>query len=371
MRKDLTLTITHTKSTAVYTGCGILSDAGDVLKEAGVRGKAFVITHEEVSKLYGQALKDSLEKKGIKCVFIDIPSGEHNKQWSTVARILPILRKEQTDRSCAIGSLGGGVAGDLAGFVASIYMRGTGLFHVPTSLLAQVDSSLGGKTAVNYEQDKNLLGTFYQPQVIVADVDVLATLPAPEFAAGMAEAVKTALLCGQEFFLLLESALGAVNSQAYSRSQWPHPISKDVMADVVARCLAFKAQVVASDVLDMSCRHQLNLGHTFAHAIESATNFAVYSHGAAVGLGLLCALRLSGLTVGVDAALEQRVRAMLKSLGLPVTAELDVNDVLQRLKGDKKHLGGRLRFVGLLDVGRYTILEGLDESVLRAALQAI
>lgn len=368
---DITLTVIQTSKTLIHAGCGTLSQAGARLAEAGVRGKAMVITHKEVNKLYGQMLKESLEEQGIKCVFIDIPSGEKYKQWNTVARILPILKFEQVDRSCAIGSLGGGVAGDLAGFLASIYMRGTKCFHVPTTLLAQVDSSLGGKTAVNYQQDKNLLGTFYQPQVIVADVNVLASLPPREFAAGMAEAVKTALLAGEEFLGLIEDSLLQESSKTGS-STWPHPIGKQAMAEIVARCLDFKGQVVAADVFDLSHRHQLNLGHTFAHAIEAATGFAVYNHGEAVALGLLCALRMSQAVLAADAYLENRLRAILRTLELPTSApELNTDEIFKYIHMDKKRHDGKTRFVGLRAPGSYKIIEAPDDLVIKEALKAI
>ena len=196
--------VTHKSLVQVHVGSNILQDAGVILQGAGVRTKALVITHEEVNELYGETVKSALESVGIDCKFVTIPSGENYKQWNTIARILPILQFEKMDRSCAIGSLGGGVVGDLAGYLASIYMRGLKLFHVPTTLLAQVDSALGGKTAVNYQKDKNILGTYYQPCAIIADVDTLQSLPEREVAAGMAEVVKTALLDGEEFLGVLE-----------------------------------------------------------------------------------------------------------------------------------------------------------------------
>ena len=298
--------VVHKSLVQVHVGSKILKDAGIMLRGAGVKTKAIIITHDEVNALYGETVKGALESAGIDCKFVSIPSGENYKQWNTLARIIPILQYEKMDRSCAIGSLGGGVAGDLAGYLASVYMRGLKLFHIPTTLLAQVDSALGGKTAVNYNKDKNILGTYYQPCAIVADVDTLQSLPAREVAAGMAEVVKTGLLSGEEFLSLLEKSSQGVGAQHVVPS---HGLP---LQDIVGRCLHFKSQIVMLDELDLGPRQQLNLGHTFAHAFEGAGGFTALNHGEAVGLGLLCALRLSQIRLGCNPGLEERTRSLLE-----------------------------------------------------------
>ncbi|MDP3487211.1 MAG: 3-dehydroquinate synthase family protein, partial [Bacillota bacterium] len=299
----------------VHVGSNILGDAGILLRGAGVKTKAIVITHDEVNALYGATVKSALESTGIECKFVSIPSGENHKQWNTIARILPILQFEKMDRSCAIGSLGGGVAGDLAGYLASIYMRGLKLFHMPTTLLAQVDSALGGKTAVNYQKDKNILGTYYQPCAIIADVDTLQSLPAREFSAGMAEVVKTGLLAGEKLMQHVEQ----LPSLACSNVIYHVDRALPSLQSVIEHCLHFKSQIVMQDELDLGPRQQLNLGHTFAHAFEGAGGFIALNHGEAVGLGLLCALRLSQIKFGCSPLLEQRTRSLLEKFNLPTT----------------------------------------------------
>ena len=313
--------------------------------------RAAIITHPEVRDLYGPIVQLSLQSAGISSVFIDIPAGESYKQWHTIEGILPILRREGFDRGSAIGSLGGGVVGDLAGFLASIYMRGVPLFHLPTTLLAQVDSSLGGKTALNRPEGKNLLGTFYQPRAIIADTQTLATLPAREWGAGWAEAVKTALLAGPDLLALLE---GEVH-----------------MADVVSGCLKFKAGVVSQDEGDRGLRQQLNLGHTFAHAFEAAGNYELYNHGEAVALGLLCALRLSIMKLGLCASWEEKTRALLSKHALPTHSKLSYEQIAPFFKSDKKAQAGKPRFIALHDVGRFAILDNVTEGDIRAAMMAV
>ena len=284
---------------------------------------------------------------------------------NTIARILPILKYEKMDRSCAIGSLGGGVAGDLAGYLASVYMRGLKLFHIPTTLLAQVDSALGGKTAVNFQKDKNILGTYYQPCAIIADVDTLQSLPAREVAAGMGEVVKTALLAGDEFLTILDS----VGAQHHEQPLGCGAVVPKI--DIVTRCLEFKSRIVIQDELDFGLRQQLNLGHTFAHAFEGAGGFTALNHGEAVGLGLLCALRLSQGKLGCDPALEQRTRSLLQKFNLPTTAEYTYDELAKHLDSDKKRQEGKLRFIGLKRAGEYAVIDNPRAEEIAEALEAV
>ena len=348
--------VTHKSLVQVHVGSGLLKEAGTILQWAGVKTKAIVITHDEVNELYGATVKHALESAGIECKFVSIPSGEHYKQWNTIVRILPILKYEKMDRSCAIGSLGGGVAGDLAGYLASVYMRGLKLFHIPTTLLAQVDSALGGKTAVNYQKDKNILGTYYQPCAIIADVDTLQSLPEREVAAGMGEVVKTALLEGDEFLGVLEGTW----------AQYIVPLQ-----GIVERCLRFKSSIVMQDELDFGLRQQLNLGHTFAHAFEGAGEFTALNHGEAVGLGLLCALRLSQIKLGCDPELEQRTRNLLQKFGLPTTAEYTYQELSKHLDSDKKRQEGKLRVIGLRRAGEYAVIDNPRAEEVAEALEAV
>jgi len=346
--------------TEVVVGSNLLTQVGSILHSVGIRNKALIISHEEINERYGGSVESSLESAGIKAVMVTIPSGETYKQWNTLARILPILQLEKLDRSCAIGSLGGGVAGDLAGYLATIYMRGVNLFHIPTTLLAQVDSALGGKTAVNFQQHKNMLGTYYQPRAIIADIDTLHSLPEREFAAGMAEVIKTALLSGEEL-------LSICSPEALTRG----PLQGMPLQTIVEKCLRFKANVVMQDELDYGSRQQLNLGHTFGHAFEAAGGFNTYNHGEAVGLGLLCALRLSQHLLGCDPSLEERTRKLLQHFNLPVTIKTTYDDIAKHLNSDKKRQEGKLRFIGLKGIGEFAVIDNPSPEAIAHALQAV
>jgi shikimate kinase/3-dehydroquinate synthase len=280
-------------------------------------GRPFVVTDETVGRLYGRAIGDA-------AAVIAIPPGEAAKTWEQAGRVLRALAAAGMEHDDHVVALGGGVVGDLAGFCAATYQRGVPVVHLPTTLVAQVDSAYGGKTGVDLPEGKNYAGAYHQPAAVLADPAVLTTLPAAELAAGWAEVIKTALIAG---------------GPLWDRVSDP---AADVDADLVLACARTKLAVVAEDERDQGRRQVLNLGHTVGHAIETATGYARYRHGEAVGLGLLAALRLSG-----QPALRAEVAELLVAHGLPVTVDpgVDHGAVLAALQGDKKRRGGRVGWV--------------------------
>jgi 3-dehydroquinate synthase len=296
----------------VYVGHGVLPAAP---RPRG--GRPFVVTDETVGALYGGAVGDAAET-------IAIPPGEGAKTWEQAGRVLRALAAAGMEHDDHVVALGGGVVGDLAGFCAASYQRGVPVVQLPTTLVAQVDSAYGGKTGVDLPEGKNYAGAYHQPAAVLADPAVLATLPPPELAAGWAEVIKTALIAG---------------GPLWERVRDP---DAEVDADLVLACARTKLAVVAEDERDQGRRQVLNLGHTVGHAIETATGYARYRHGEAVGLGLLAALTLSGQPV-----LREQVAALLAGHGLPVTLDpaVDHAAVLAALERDKKRRGGRVGFV--------------------------
>jgi 3-dehydroquinate synthase len=336
----------------VTIGPGILERAAQHLPDLPGATTAFVISDRVVSELHHEALADAFEARGLASVLLLVPPGEEAKSLQGYESLLRQLAGREAHRDDAILSLGGGAVGDLAGFVASTYMRGLPLVQIPTTLTAQVDAAIGGKTAVNLPEGKNLVGTFAQPVAVLVDLDVLATLEERDFRSGLAEVAKYALTLDDELLTQLESHGAAV-------------LARDVvvMEDVVARCVSAKARIVAVDERDESSRLVLNYGHTLGHALERLEAFRGRTHGEAVALGMVFAAALAerrGLAPGLSA----RTERLLRSLGLEPAGPLPpTEDVLRCLRLDKKYRGG-VRFVLLEDVGRPVVVHDVsDEEV--------
>jgi 3-dehydroquinate synthase len=331
----------------VRVGPGLLADVDAATSSYSARA---IVTDENVAPLYLGKLRASAW-----AAHVTVPPGEDSKSLVVVEHVLDFLVESGLDRRSCVVALGGGVVGDVAGLAASLYMRGIACVHVPTTLLAQVDSSVGGKTAVNLGRGKNLAGTFHQPALVLADTTTLATLPDDELRSGLGEVVKTALLDGEEALAELEARAEALVAR-----------DADALADVVARCVRLKASIVARDPREANERKALNLGHTFAHGIEHAAGYGAVPHGVAVAVGLVLALR-AGIELGVtrDAALVERVEALHARLGLPRSlAELsqrhavrldDPRDLIVGMLHDKKGAAGAPRFVLLEAPGRWRI----------------
>lgn len=348
---------TPSRTYDVTIGSGLLASADALLPPLPGAEKAFVVADDAVAALALAPLGASLERRGLRVVRLSVPRGEAAKTLGEAERLLRGLAAAEAHRDDVIVALGGGSVGDLAGFVAATYMRGVPIVQVPTSLTAQVDAAVGGKTAVNLPEGKNLVGAFHQPVAVLADVDVLATLPERDLRAGLAEVAKVALALDGGLLELLEVRTDAV-------------LARDpaVLAPVVEAAVRAKADVVAADERDGGARLVLNYGHTLGHALERLDGFGARTHGEAVAIGMRFAVRLA-LRLGIGSApLVARHDALLAALGLGATGELPpADELLAALRMDKKYAGG-LRFVLLEDLARPRVVEGIGEDDVRAAL---
>lgn len=334
---------------AVRIGSGVIAQLGQSLREverlASARD-ALVITDENVAPLYLAQVKASLAQAGFKAADIVVPAGEDTKSLEVAGEIWEAMARLALNRDCVVVALGGGVVGDLAGFVASTYMRGVAVVQAPTTLLAMVDSSVGGKTAVNLPTGKNLVGTFYQPLFVCADVDTLATLPEREWRCGCAEIAKSAVIDSDDFFFwLTEHAADLAGRDAA------------VAIEAIKRCVVFKAGVVARDKTESAgVRECLNLGHTLGHAIESVAGFGAFSHGAAVAEGMRFVARIAEARGEAAAGFAQAQASLLDDLNLPpLEWRAPADDLLDAMKRDKKARGGEVRFVVACDVADWRI----------------
>ncbi|MDR7554914.1 MAG: 3-dehydroquinate synthase [Armatimonadota bacterium] len=343
----------------VKVGAGALALLGEDLRRLGVRGAAAIVTHGALARRFGPMVTAAVEAAGLRPVVLTVPVGERAKHLSQAARVIDRMAAVGLERDTTVLALGGGVVGDLAGFVAGVYMRGVRLVQLPTTLLAQVDSSVGGKTAVNHRRAKNLIGVYHQPALVVADVATLRSLPLREWRAGLAEVVKYAMV-------LDANLLGLLEQHAATGDRW----TPAVLEEVVARCVALKAKVVEADEREAGPREVLNYGHTVGHALEAALP-GRFVHGEAVAIGMrveaALAVRLGLLTAG-DAA---RQDALLARLGLPVAVPAGpVEPLVDALRLDKKRRGGRLRCTLPEGLGRARVGVEVDDAMMREVLLA-
>lgn len=336
----------------IYIGADLLGD--DALYARHIRGRQVVVVSDRtVSGLYGARLAGALG--AFQAWHVDFPAGEASKTLETYTRLADELIERRCDRGVTLIALGGGVVGDMTGFLAATYQRGVDFIQVPTTLLAQVDSSVGGKTGVNRPGGKNLLGAFHQPRCVVADTAALRTLPRRELAAGLAEVIKYGLIADLEFLAWVERHIDALLEGDDAALQ-----------HAVHRSCCIKAQIVAADEREAGQRALLNLGHTFGHAIEAATAYGAWLHGEAVGLGMVMAAQLSHRLGRLDPSGVQRVVAVVERAGLPIRlpASVGTGTLLDLMAGDKKVLDGRLRLVALAKLGQGVIVEGVDRQLL-------
>jgi 3-dehydroquinate synthase len=344
----------------IRIGAGLLGRAGLWLKETGLSGRAVIITDNTVKGLYGDALSQSLSREGFSVATLVVPPGEEQKSLENAGRLYHELTSAYAERTTPILALGGGVVGDLAGFVAATYMRGVPLIQVPTTLLAQADSSLGGKTAVDHGQLKNTIGVFHQPVLVVADTATLKTLSDAELANGLAEVIKSAAVGNRQFFAFLEKNLDKAKSR-----------EARVLEDVVQQAAGIKARIVAKDERDTGRRLLLNYGHTIGHALEAVSGFRLW-HGQAVAIGMVAAARISrrlGVLPEDDLA---RLRAVIKKASLPTSAGLNTKDItkdiLQAMQHDKKVVNNKVRFVLLKAIGEAFVTDEVSTSLVEEAL---
>ncbi len=354
------------RSYNIHVGAGLLIEAGALVRSAIQQPRVVIVSDENVAALHYARLAESLSTTAIEAELITVPAGEHAKSFEHLESLLDRLLELRVERGDAIIALGGGVIGDLAGFAASILRRGIDVIQAPTTLLAQVDSSVGGKTAINTRFGKNLVGSFHQPRMVLADTDVLATLPERELRAGYAEVVKYGLIDQPEFFGWLEK-------------NGTHVLSGDPDATrhaVITSCRS-KAEIVSADERETGSRALLNLGHTFAHALEAEVAYeGRLMHGEAVAIGIVMAFDLStrlGLCPADDAA---RVRRHFNDVGLPVTAasipgleSVRPQVLVDHMRQDKKVRGGRLTFILARGIGQAFITADVDEQTVITALE--
>lgn len=353
-------TRTEDEGYPVYVGEGVI-DAVGALWRGGKR--AFVVADEGVQSLHGERLDASLSKAGLLAGTVTVPSGESHKTLGEAERILRELAREGAERSDAIVAFGGGVTGDVAGLCAAVYQRGIGVVQVPTTLVAQVDSAYGGKTGVDLPEAKNYVGAFKQPAAVMTDPLLLSTLPERELRAGFAEVLKTALIAGGVLWERVRSG------EPFATTLAERP---EAARDLIERCLRLKLAVVAGDERDLGIRAWLNLGHTFAHALESASGYTGYLHGEAVALGLLVALRLSERELGLDPAVREAVLEQLRVNDLPTRFSGPSTDaVIERVAFDKKRRGGRRNLVLLRSPGDIALGCDVTDEGLREAIEEV
>lgn len=344
----------------IEIGSGNLSHAGSLLVGLQRVRHAIVITDEHVEEPHAAEVAASLIEQKLDVDLVVIEAGELSKTVETASELWQKALDLGADRHTVIVAVGGGVIGDLAGFVAAGYARGVPLLQVPTTLLAQVDSSVGGKVGVNLPGAKNMVGAFWQPLGVLIDTDVLATLPDREYRSGLAEVVKYGVILDADFFEYLEQHVAELNAR-----------DSATLAAVVARCCQLKAWVVAQDEREQTgMRAVLNYGHTFCHAFEALTGYSRLLHGEGVAIGMLCASRLAERLGRIDTSLTDRQRRLLQAMGLPVEMPrgLDPNAVLRAMSHDKKSEHGRLRFVLPTRLGHVELVRDVPAEAVEAAL---
>ena len=341
----------------IYIGSGLLAQVGRWLKKNGLSGKLVIITDPRAKKLYGDALNQNLTKDGFSVTTLQVPEGEEQKSLETAGRLYHELTNCHAERTTPILALGGGVIGDLTGFVAATYMRGVPLIQIPTTLLAQVDSSIGGKVAVDHGQLKNKIGAFYQPRLVISDMDTLKTLPPNELANGLAEVIKSAAIRNKKFFAFLETNLDRIKS-----------LDESALEETVFQTVQIKAEVVEKDERDLGLRNILNYGHTIGHAIETVSDFKV-EHGNAVAIGMLAAARISNKMGILDKNDLGRLKGIIEKAGLPTEMpDLQIEKIIQAMKHDKKVLRDKIRFVLLKSIGSAFITDEVNLSLVEKVL---
>lgn len=353
-----TLTVnTPSHAYPIFIGSGLLEQADTLLKPY-LSKSAAIISNETVAPFYLHTLQTALDKLGIAHFSIILPDGEQYKNWQTLNLIFDGLMQHRAERKTTLIALGGGVIGDMVGFAAATYQRGAPFIQIPTTLLSQVDSSVGGKTAINHPLGKNMIGAFYQPQAVLADLSVLSSLPPRELSAGLAEVIKYGLLGDLAFFEWLEAHIDALMQQEPA-----------ALAEAVRRSCAMKAEIVGQDETEQGIRAWLNLGHTFGHAIEAEMGYGVWLHGEAVAAGMVLACRLAEQQGRLNSADTARATALLQKARLPVAPpHFSFERWLAHMQHDKKVSSGIMRFIGLNRLGEANISEITDTDILRQTL---
>ena len=343
----------------VIIGTGLLAKTGLKLKELGFNSnKAVVVTDSTVRKLYGEKLKQTLTDSGFDTLLVEIPVGEEQKSLETAGKLYTEMSNFRAERDTPVLALGGGVIGDLTGFVAATYMRGVPLIQMPTTLLSQGDSSIGGKTAVNYGQLKNMVGAFYHPRMTISDIDTLNSLGKRELSDGLSEVIKHGIILDTDFFTYLEKNMAGIRA-----------LDKTVLEKIVARSAAIKAGVVEKDEFDLGLRNILNFGHTVGHAIESVSKLKVW-HGEAVAIGMLAEADIATRIGKLNKDSLNRIKAVILAAGLPSRIpSMPIPDLMQAMLHDKKIVQGKIKFVLPKKIGEVYITDEVSSSVIEEVLR--
>ncbi|MDY6267808.1 MAG: 3-dehydroquinate synthase [Selenomonadaceae bacterium] len=345
----------------IVIGRGLGAELAAFVRTKKYSKKALVVTDSNVGPLYADGVRTRLEEAGLEPIIYTFPAGESSKTMAVAEDIYTRIIEHGLDRRSPVFALGGGVVGDLAGFVASTYMRGVPFVQLPTSLLAQVDSSVGGKVAVDHPLGKNLIGCFYQPDAVFIDLDLMETLPKREIATGLGEIVKYGILYDADFFTFLEAHVGDVLV-----------LAPEAAVHMIARSCEIKAAVVSQDEKESGLRRILNFGHTMAHAIEQETGYVRYNHGEAVAIGMVGAMDISYRLGLVDDATIERTTQLIARLGLPTKAEgCTVDAMYAGIFHDKKTVNGKVNWVLADRIGHTIVKNDVPETIVRAAMAGV
>ncbi len=346
------------RSYDILIGRNLLPRVGDHLVHRERTRRALVVTNPVVNKLYGKVLSEGLQSAGLEIECAEIPEGETHKTLQDAQTVYDHLIENQYDRNTLLVALGGGVIGDLTGFIAATFMRGVPYIQVPTTLLSQVDSSVGGKTAVNHPQGKNLIGAFYQPQLVAIDLDSLRSLPFDEFRAGMAEIIKYGVIEDPKLFAFLEQNSEKILEQ-----------DTECLQHIIETSCAIKAKIVERDERESNYRMVLNFGHTIGHAIEALTGYSQFKHGEAVAIGMVYAAKLSCQLGQCSKAVVQKIEALVEQYGLPSRLpEFSASEYIETLYRDKKAHDKNIRFVLVRDIGTVEIVDRVAEADIQKIL---
>jgi 3-dehydroquinate synthase len=347
------------RSYDIVIGSGNLCGLGERLKAFKLSPKTAVVSNPTVFALYGAQVVNSLTDAGFEISTIIIPDGEEYKDYNWTYHILTEFLKHGLDRRSCVVALGGGVIGDISGFAASTYMRGINFVQVPTTLLAQVDSSVGGKTGVNHSLGKNMIGTFYQPRLVWVDVKTLSSLRRRDFASGIAETIKYGIIRDPDLFDYMEKKRDAINS-----------LDATALSHIIRRSCSIKADIVSKDERESGLRAILNFGHTIGHAVETETRYEQFTHGEAVGLGMCLEAALSESMGMLDPGVTRRIAELIAAYGLPTVLPegIDVHRLLPHMKLDKKNVAGELTFILPAAVGEVLLRRGVSEEEVVKAL---
>ena len=346
------------RSYPIVIGNSIDDEMIGFVRQAGYSAHGMIVTDTNVGELHAGRIAEALARAGLHAEIAVIPAGESSKNLDTANDLFTRAIELGLDRRSPIIALGGGVVGDLAGFVAATYMRGVPFIQLPTSLLAQVDSSVGGKVAVNHPLGKNLIGAFYQPDAVFMDLNLLKTLPAREIATGLGEIIKYGIICDADFFAWLEEHCAQVLA-----------LAPPAAAHMIARSCEIKADVVRQDEREGGLRRILNFGHTIAHAIEKETGYVRYRHGEAVAIGMVGAAQISEEMGLLSAADRLRMESLIRAMGLPLTAAgVTAEAMYEDLFHDKKTVGGRIHWVLAEGIGKVSVHSNVPEEIVRKTL---